>query len=101
VPESQVESPSSSILGTQKQPKEENVKSYVFRVILEPDEQAWRAYIPDLEEKGGATWGKTKEEALGNIREVAQLVIESMLEDGDPLPAGVTEMNEPVVAVTV
>ena len=77
------------------------MKSYVFRVILEPDEQAWRAYIPDLEEKGGATWGKTKEEALGNIREVAQLVIESMLEDGDPLPAGVTEMNEPVVAVTV
>jgi predicted RNase H-like HicB family nuclease len=77
------------------------VKSYVFRVILEPDERAWRAYIPDLEEKGGATWGKTKEEALGNMREVAQMVIESMLEDGEPLPPGVTEMNEPVVAVTV
>lgn len=77
------------------------MKSYVFSVILEPDEQAWRAYIPELEEKGGATWGKTKEEALGNIREVAQMVIESMLEDGEPLPLGVTEMNEPVVAVTV
>jgi predicted RNase H-like HicB family nuclease len=77
------------------------VKSYIFRVILEPDEQAWRAYIPDLEAKGGATWGKTREEALGNIREVAQLVIESMLEDGEPLPAGITEMSEPVVAVTV
>jgi predicted RNase H-like HicB family nuclease len=89
------------MLGAQRQPKEEQVKSYVFRVILEPDEQAWRAYIPDLEEKGGATWGKTREEALGNIREVAQLVIESMLEDGDPLPPGVTEVNEPVVAVTV
>jgi predicted RNase H-like HicB family nuclease len=81
--------------------KEESVKSYVFRVVLEPDEQAWRAYIPDLEEKGGATWGKTKEEALGNIREVAQMVIESMLEDGEPLPPGVTELNDPVVAVTV
>jgi predicted RNase H-like HicB family nuclease len=77
------------------------VRSYVFSVILEPDEQAWRAYIPDLEEKGGATWGRTKEEALGNIREVAQMVIESMLEDGEPLPPGVTEMNETVVAVTV
>jgi predicted RNase H-like HicB family nuclease len=77
------------------------VKSYIFRVILEPDEQAWRAYIPDLEAKGGATWGKTREEALGNIREVAQLVIESMLEDGEPLPTGITEMSEPVVAVTV
>jgi predicted RNase H-like HicB family nuclease len=77
------------------------VKSYVFRVILEPDEQAWRAYVPELEEKGGATWGKTREEALGNIREVAQMVIESMLEDGEPLPPGVTEMSETVVAVTV
>ena len=57
-----------------QRPKEENVKSYVFRVILEPDEEAWRAYIFELEEKGGATWGKTKEEALGNIREVAQMV---------------------------
>jgi predicted RNase H-like HicB family nuclease len=54
-----------------------------------------------LEEKGGATWGKTREEALGNIREVAQMVIESMLEDGEPLPPGVTEMNETVVAITV
>ena len=77
------------------------MKSYVFRVILEPDEEAWRAYVPELEEKGGATWGKTREEALGNIREVAQMVIESMLEDGEPLPSGVTEMNETVVAVTV
>lgn len=77
------------------------MKSYVFRVVLEPDEQAWRAYIPDLEEKGGATWGKTREEALINIREVAQMVIESMLEDGDPLPSGIAEMNDPVVAVTV
>lgn len=77
------------------------MKSYVFRVILEPDEAVWRAYIPDLEDKGGATWGVTKEEALVNIREVAQMVIESMLEDGDPLPPGVAEVNEPVVAVTV
>jgi len=77
------------------------VKSYVFRVILEPDEQAWCAFIPDLEEKGGATWGNTKEEALRNIQEVAQMVIESMLEDGDPLPPGLTEMNEPVIAITV
>jgi predicted RNase H-like HicB family nuclease len=81
--------------------KEQIVKSYVFRVILEPDEQAWRAFIPELEEKGGATWGNTKEEALRNIHEVAQMVIESMLEDGDPLPPGLTEMNEPVVAITV
>ena len=77
------------------------MKSYVFRVVLEPDEDAWRAYLPDLESRGGATWGKTREEALRNIHEVAQLVIESMLEDGEPLPVGIGEIDEPVVAVTV
>jgi predicted RNase H-like HicB family nuclease len=77
------------------------MKSYVFRVVLEPDEEAWRAYIPDLEAKGGATWGKTREEALRNIQEVAQMVIESMLEDGEPLPAGITQVDDRVVAVTV
>jgi predicted RNase H-like HicB family nuclease len=77
------------------------VKSYVLRVVLEPDEDAWRAYIPELEKKGGATWGKTKEEALRNIHEVAQMVIEAMLEDGEALPPNVTELDDPVVAVTV
>jgi predicted RNase H-like HicB family nuclease len=90
-----------SLAGDPRPQKEKNVKSYVFRVILEPDEQAWRAFIPDLEEKGGATWGNTKEEALRNIHEVAQMVIESMLEDGDPLPPGLTEMDESVIAITV
>jgi predicted RNase H-like HicB family nuclease len=77
------------------------VTSYLFRVVLEPDEDAWRAYIPELESKGGATWAQTKDEALRNIHELAQMVIESMLEDGDPLPPGVTEMSEPMIAVTV
>lgn len=77
------------------------MKSYVFRVVLEPDEDGWRAYIPELEVKGAATWGQDKEEALRNIREVAQMVIESLLEDGEPLPPRITEIDQPVVAVTV
>lgn len=63
------------------------MKSYVFRVVLEPDEDACRAFIPELEAQGAATWGHTKEEALRNLREVAQIVIESLLEDAEPLPA--------------
>lgn len=82
-------------------PKEEKVKSYVFRVVLEADEDVWRAYIPELEAKGAATWGNTQEEALRNIQEVAQMVIEGLLEDGEQLPPRVTEVDEPVVAVTV
>jgi len=69
--------------------------------MLEPDEDAWRAWIPELESIGAATWGSSREEALRNLHEVAQMVIESLLEDGQPLPAGVTEIDQPVVAVTV
>ncbi|MGH7813333.1 MAG: type II toxin-antitoxin system HicB family antitoxin [Candidatus Binataceae bacterium] len=77
------------------------MKSIVFRVVLEPDGTAWRAYVPELEGKGAATWGRSKEEALCNIQEVAQMVIEELAEDGEPVPAGLTEANQPVVAVTV
>jgi predicted RNase H-like HicB family nuclease len=68
---------------------------------LEEDEDVWRAIIPELEAKGAATWGNTKEEALRNIREVAQMVIEALLEDGESLPPRITELDEPVVAVTI
>ncbi len=77
------------------------MKSYVFPVVLERDEDVWRAYIPELESKGAATWGHTKEEALKNIQEVAQMVIEAILDDGEALPPSVTVSDQPVVAVTV
>ena len=77
------------------------MKTYIVRVVVEPDEDVWRAYVPELEAKGAATWAKTKEEALANIREVAQLVIESMLEDGEAIPQAVGVSDEPMVTVTV
>lgn len=77
------------------------MKSWVYRVVMAPDEDAWRAWIPELENRGGATWGKTPEEAMRNIHEVAQMVTESMLEEGEPLPPGIAQVDEPVVAVTV
>jgi len=77
------------------------VRSYVFKVVVEPDEDKWHASIPELENRGAATWGRTREEALQNIQEVAQMVIEEMLEDGEPVPAGVVMYEEPRVAVTV
>jgi predicted RNase H-like HicB family nuclease len=77
------------------------VKSYVFRVVLEQDEDVWRAFIPELEAKGAATWGNTKEEALRNIHEVAQMVIEALLEDGESLPPIATKIDQAVVSVTV
>ena len=77
------------------------MKSYLFPVVVERDEDVWRAYVPDLEARGAATWGHTREEALRNIQDVAQLVIEQLLEDHEQLPASVSISDRPVVSITV
>ena len=81
------------------------MSTYVFRVVLEPDEDRWIAYSPVLKEKGGATWGMTKEEALDNIRQVVQMTVQSMVEHGEPIPEDpaidVRVYEEPQVAVTL
>ena len=77
------------------------MKSFVFKVVIEPDEDRWHARVPELESRGAATWGKTREAALRNIQEVAQVVIEEMLEDGEPIPEGIMVRDEALVSVTV
>lgn len=81
------------------------MKTYTFNVIVEPDEDRWHAYCPALERQGAATWGYTREEAIKHITEVVQLVVDSMIEHGDPLPsettAGVEITVQPRVTVTV
>lgn len=77
------------------------MKSYLFRVVVEQDEDAWRAYVPELESRGAATWGHSKDEALRNIEEVLQMVVEDLLQEGESLPQSVTVASEPMVAVNV
>ena len=77
------------------------MKSYIIRIVIEADEDVWRAYVPDLESRGASTWGRTRDEALHNIQEVSQMVLEGLIEDGEPLPQGVAESDHPVVAVTL
>lgn len=85
--------------------KIEELKTYLFKIIVEPDEDKWVAYCPILKDKGGATWGDTKREALKNIREVIQMTVESMIEHGEQIPEKPEEevkvFSEPSVAVTV
>ncbi len=50
--------------------QETHLTTYTFKVVVEPDEERWRAYVPSLEHLGAATWGESCEEALENIREV-------------------------------
>jgi len=80
-------------------------KSYVFTVVVEPDEDRWHAYAPALVSQGATTWGYTREEALANIGEAVRLVVESLKEHGDPIPDEpadqVLVFDQPRVAVTV
>ncbi|HSP66283.1 MAG TPA: type II toxin-antitoxin system HicB family antitoxin [Bryobacteraceae bacterium] len=81
------------------------MKTYTFRVIVEPDGDRWRAHCPALEQYGAATWGLTQEEALKNIQEVVQMVVEELQEDAVPIPEAprqdVEVSEEPRVSVTV
>lgn len=81
------------------------MKTFLFKVVLEPDEDAWHAYCPALVRQGGATWGATKKEALKHIEEVVKMVVESLIEHGEPVPeapAGEVQVStEPQVAVTI
>ena len=56
--------------------------TYPFHIEVEPDEDAWRAYCPALEKHGAATWGKTRDEALENIRQVVEMVVTDLAEAG-------------------
>ena len=81
------------------------MKTYVFRVVLEPDEDGWHVYSPVLEKYAAATWGYTKKEALKNIQEVIEMVLEELTEENEPIPEGpqgeVFVSSEPLVAVTL
>ena len=67
------------------------MKTYYFRVVVERDEDHWIAYCPTLVDKGAATGGATREEAFENIQEVMQMVLESLIELGIPIPEDAEE----------
>lgn len=81
------------------------MKTYVFRVVVEPDEDRWHAYCPVLEKYAAATWGYTEEEALKNLKEVVEMVVEELIEDKEPIPEEPKERlsisSDPQVAVTI
>jgi predicted RNase H-like HicB family nuclease len=62
------------------------MKTYQFTVGIEPDEEAFHAYVPAL--PGCHTFGMTVDEARANIAEAMALHIESMQEDGESVLAG-------------
>jgi predicted RNase H-like HicB family nuclease len=75
--------------------------TYVFRVVVEPDDDAWHAYCPALRTHGATTWGSTEEEALKHIEEVVRMVVAELVEDNEAIPDDVYISREPLVSVTV
>jgi predicted RNase H-like HicB family nuclease len=72
-----------------------------FTVVIEPDDDAYHAYVPAL--PGCHTFGANVEEARSNIAEAIALHIESMQQDGEPIPAEreplfITRLSVPVAA---
>jgi predicted RNase H-like HicB family nuclease len=89
------------------------MKTYAFKVVLEkdkwpdePDEKAvWRAYIPALEHKGAASWGYTEKEALENLKNAVDLLVEYLLKVGEAIPeeprSQIQVSDVPLITVTV
>lgn len=77
------------------------MKKYHFPVVIEPDDGQWSAYVPGMVDKGATAWGNTKEEAMKHIQEVAQMIFEELIEEGQSLPPYVTEPEQEVITVSV
>jgi predicted RNase H-like HicB family nuclease len=61
-----------------------------YRVLIEQDEDGvYSATAPSL--PGCISQGKTREEALKNIREAIALYLESLKAHGDPVPPSISE----------
>ena len=72
-----------------------------FTVVIEPDEDAYHAYVPAL--PGCHTFGASVEEVRSNIAEAIALHIESMQQDGEPIPIEpepliITRLSVPLAA---
>ena len=78
------------------------MKTYQFRVVVEPDEDRWIAYCPALETKGAATGGYTRDEARKNIQEALEMVLETLIELEIPIPDNEeAACNEELITVTI
>ena len=77
-------------------------RTYTFAAVVEAEEEMWHAYCPTLLAYGAATWGATREEVLGHIREKAAMIVERLAEEGASLPTADQEpVTEEQIVVTI
>lgn len=79
------------------------MKTLVLKVALKEEEDGrWSASIPSL--PGCSSWGYSRQEALENIKDAAEIYIEDMIAAGEGLPTPSDEIeviDEPAVAVSL
>ena len=77
------------------------MKSYVFRVELEFDEEdgVWSAVVPAL--PGCAADAGSEEEAIEVIQDLAKAYVEVLLEEGRPVPLDEVASGSEGAAVAV
>lgn len=79
------------------------MKTYILKVSLQKEEDGrWSALIPIL--PGCSSWGYSREEALTNIKDAAEIYIEDMMDAGEALPVPSDKLevlDEPAVAVSL
>ena len=75
-------------------------KEMTFGVIIHAAEEGgYWVEVPAL--PGCLSQGETVEETLENIKEAIALVLETIIEEGEPLPACSDQVREVTVAVSV
>ena len=89
----------------------DSMKTYLFKIVIEEDSDfdgnpsGYLAYCPALRQQGAAAGGDTREEALKNIREVIEMTVEGLIEEGFTFPVNgsgdIQVFENPSVAVTV
>ncbi|GBC76318.1 hypothetical protein HRbin07_00517 [bacterium HR07] len=74
-------------------------RELAFEIVffVEPDEDRYHAWSPML--PGLHADGSTAPEAVEHAQELAQLYLEVLIEDGDPIPVGIVEAVPPGVQV--
>jgi len=79
------------------------MKTFVLRVDLKKEEDGrWSASIPTL--PGCSSWGYSRQDALINIKDAAEIYIEDMVDAGEGLPTSsdkIEVINEPAIAVSL
>lgn len=79
------------------------MRTYVFKIELEEETGVWTAVVPSL--PGCNAWAYTKDEALAAVQENTKAYIETLIEDGQPVPIEEAEITIPIenpaVAVTI